>query len=481
MIRRGRASLLATVCMVAISASVLPALGHAAPNRTRPAITEATVERTDTGQLTIAWKPTPGVRVKQVTWSNDPDDVDEVLVRSVPRGVHEVTVDDPSPGARPYFALVVDQGTRAIVAERRIALEGDSNFRDLGGYHTKDGRSVRWGRIYRSGELDALTDADLATVDGLDIKLVCDLRAPSEISIAPDRSPTGAETISIPVTDDSQDPVVIREQVLAGDVSALGEPGELLTEAGKTFPTKYAPEFEKVMARLMDVRYQPALVHCSAGKDRAGLASALVLLTLGVPEKAVMQDYLLSNRFRAEENERAVSGVQALLDAEGVEVIRWLVEVRPQYLQASLDTMRGGVRVDRRLPPQGPGDLRRGARPLPEADARTYVGTAEWAKRGRFGSASWRRARRQRVSTVSRLARQKASGTPRSTCRTTSWIIRSVRSRRWRWRRKPRPRCASAPWCSATTTAIPSCSRATPRRSTCCRMAGSSSASARDG
>jgi protein-tyrosine phosphatase len=226
------------------------------------------------------------------------------------------------------------------VAERRIPLEGDPNFRDLGGYRTKDGRTVRWGRLYRSGELDALTDADLAAVDGLGIKLVCDLRAPSEINLAPDRAPTGAETISIPVTDDAQDPVVIREQVLSGDVSALGEPGELLTEAGKVFPTKYASEYSKVMERLMDTRYQPALVHCSAGKDRAGLASALVLLTLGVPEKTVMQDYLLSNTFRQEENDRAVAGVQALLDEEGVEVIRWLVEVRPQYLQASLDTMR---------------------------------------------------------------------------------------------------------------------------------------------
>ena len=337
-LRRTRGLLAAALVMGTMT--LVDAPGAMAASGARPAISEATVERTDAGQLTITWKPAAGVRVKQVTWSNDPDNVDEPLVRSVPRGAHEVTVDDPSPGQRPYFALVVDQGTRTVVAERRIALEGDPNFRDLGGYHTKDGRAVRWGRIYRSGELDALTDADVATVDGLGIKLVCDLRAPSEINLAPDRPPTGAETISIPVTDDSQDPVAIREQVLAGDVSALGEPGELLTEAGKTFPTKYASEYSKVMARLMDQRYQPALVHCSAGKDRAGLASALVLLTLGVPEKTVMQDYLLSNTFRAEENERAVAGVQALLDAEGVEVIRWLVEVRPQYLQASFDTMR---------------------------------------------------------------------------------------------------------------------------------------------
>jgi protein-tyrosine phosphatase len=320
-----------------LTVSVLPNAVAAAP---RLGITDASVERTDAGQLTVTWKAAPGIRVKQVAWSNDPDDVDQVLVDTVPQGTSSVTVDDPSPGKRPYLALVPDHGKPTIVAERRIALEGDANFRDLGGYRTKDGRTVRWGQIYRSGELDALTDADLATVDGLGIKLVCDLRAPSEIELAPDRSPTGSETISIPVTDDSQDPVKIREQVLAGDVSALGAPGELLTDAGKAFPTKYAREYTKVMARLMDTKFRPALVHCSAGKDRAGLASALVLLTLGVPEKTVMQDYLLSNTFRAAENARAVTGVQALLDPEGVEVIKSLVEVRPAYLQASLDTMR---------------------------------------------------------------------------------------------------------------------------------------------
>jgi protein-tyrosine phosphatase len=328
----------AAACVVAL-AMVALAVPHAAA-APKPTVADATVERTDTGQLTITWKTAPGARVQQIAWSNDPDEVDQVLVDAVPTGSTTITVDDPSPGKRPYFALVTGKGKQTIVAERRIALQGDPNFRDLGGYRTKDGRTVRWGQLYRSGELDALTDADLATVDGLGIKLVCDLRAPSEIQLAPDRPPTGSETISIPVTDDSQDPVKIREQVLAGDVSALGAPGELLTDAGKAFPAKYAREYTKVMARLMDAKYRPALVHCSAGKDRAGLASALVLLTLGVPEKTVMQDYLLSNTFRAAENERAVTGVSALLDAEGVEVIRSLVEVRPEYLQASLDTMR---------------------------------------------------------------------------------------------------------------------------------------------
>ena len=301
-------------------------------------VTDATVERTDAG-LTITWNARGGAAVREVRWSTDPREVDELLVESVPTGSREVTVADPSPGERPYFALVTADGDRTVLAERRIALEGDPNFRDLGGYETVDGRRVRWGQIYRSGSLDELTDADYATAQALGIKLVCDLRSPSEIAAAPDRAPTGAETLSIPVFDRSVDPQAVREAVLAGDVSDLGAPGELLTEGGRAFVTEFSAEYEQLMDRLMDRRYRPALVHCTAGKDRAALASAIVLLTLGVPEKTVMEDYLLSNTFLAEDNARAISQVESLLDPDEVEVVRALVEVRPEYLGSSLDAM----------------------------------------------------------------------------------------------------------------------------------------------
>jgi protein-tyrosine phosphatase len=304
-----------------------------------PAVTNAAVERTDSGQLEITWTTSKGQQVTKILSGTDPDHIDHVLVASVPKGDHAATVDDPSPGARPYLALVASDGSKQVVAERRITLEGDSNFRDLGGYRTTDGRTVRWGRLYRSGELDGLTDADLQTIHGLGIKLVCDLRSPSEVSIAPDRTPTGATTLSVPIFDKAVDPAVVRQQVLSGDVSSLGAPGELLLDANRKFVTSFGKEYSKVMQRVMDPAFRPALVHCSAGKDRAGLASAIVLLTLGVPKKTVMQDYLLSNKYRAADNARALSSVSAILDPAGVDVIKSLLDVRPEYLNAAFDAM----------------------------------------------------------------------------------------------------------------------------------------------
>jgi protein-tyrosine phosphatase len=316
------------------TAAVPPAL---AASGGRGGVAEASVERTSDG-LVVSWETRKG-RVREIEWGEDPAQVDRPLVASVPKGQTSVTVADPSPGTRPYVALVTDDGRRTVVAERRIPLTGDANFRDLGGYETADGRRVRWGQIYRSGALDKLTDADLATLQSLDVKLVCDLRSPTEVQAAPDKAIPGAESVAIPMFDRSVDPQAIREAVLAGDVAALGTPGSLLVEGNRKFVTDFTDDFAQVMERVMDPDYRPATVHCSGGKDRAGLTSALVLLTLGVPRETVIQDYLLSNTYRGPENAQTVERLQAILDPQEVEVVKSLIEVRPEYLQAAFDTM----------------------------------------------------------------------------------------------------------------------------------------------
>jgi len=324
---------------VALLSSEAVVLRAAATPGARTGVTEASVERTANG-FVVSWETGVGRRVRAILWGTNPEQIDQTLVASVPKDQTSVTVADPSPGKRPYFALVTDDGRRTVVAERRIALAGDANFRDLGGYETTDGRRVRWGQIYRSGALDKLTDADLAIVQSLGVKLVCDLRSPSEAQAAPDKVIPGVETVSIPMFDRSVDPQAIREAVLGGDVSVLGTPGSMLVAGNRKFVTDFTDEFAQVMDRLMDRDYRPTTVHCSGGKDRAGLLSAIVLLTLGVPQETVMEDYLLSNTYRAAENAQTLTRLQALLDPNGIEVIKSLIEVRPEYLQAALDEMK---------------------------------------------------------------------------------------------------------------------------------------------
>ena len=305
----------------------------------------ASVERQDDGRLLLAWE-LDGDGPVEVSWGADPDAPDQPL--ETVDGASELLVDDPSGGGRPYFRLTAD-GDAVTVAERRIALEGQPNFRDLGGYETADGRRVRWGRLYRSGELGELTEADVAYLtDVVGVRLVCDLRSPGEVAELADVALGDAGRVEIPIYDDSVDPVAIEEGILAGDLS-VADP-ELLVDGNRRFVTDMTAEYAELMARVTDPANHPTNLHCTAGKDRAGWGAAVILLALGVPEETVMEDYLLSGVYRAEENEATLTQVRAVVAAiRGIDPaavpdadldgLRALIDVRPEFLQAAFDAV----------------------------------------------------------------------------------------------------------------------------------------------
>lgn len=176
--------------------------------------------------------------------------------------------------------------------DRNIALEGAANLRDTGGYRTADGRSIRWGQVYRSGALSGLTDDDLQTLAGLGLKLVCDLRGDEEVETAPDRLPSGVEYARFPINPDRKGENRARLRALLFDQKQLGV---MILDIYKRAIDENAPAFGGVIRRLADAANLPTLIHCTAGKDRAGITVALLLLALGVPEDVVIADYSLSN------------------------------------------------------------------------------------------------------------------------------------------------------------------------------------------
>ena len=188
-------------------------------------------------------------------------------------------------------------GKRVIVAERRLPLSGAANLRDIGGYRTESGKQVRWGRIYRAEALAALTDADLAYLSRLGLKTVCDFRGVSEAAAAPDRLPKtdGMTLINLPI----EAGYGKKEMGQLFGVALKGTPAEL-DEMMAGFYCRTVDEHAKdvfgpLIARVADPSNLPFLYHCTAGKDRTGVATALILRTLGVPEKTVLADYSLTN------------------------------------------------------------------------------------------------------------------------------------------------------------------------------------------
>jgi protein-tyrosine phosphatase len=237
-------------------------------------------------------------------------------------------------------------GTR----ERLVPLAGAVNTRDLGGYRAGCGRRVRWGRVYRADALGKLTDADLAKLAGLKVRTVVDFRGAPEIAKdGADRLPPGAKQVLSPVLDAAGAAMAeaIGRALATGDLGYLeqmlggGKGVGLMLEGQRSMVLSDAARagFGDTLRRIAEDRSGNALLyHCTAGKDRTGWMSALILEALDVPRATIVEDYMLSNVYRRASNE----ATYAFLRSRGVDVelIRPLMEQRPEYIEESLAVMR---------------------------------------------------------------------------------------------------------------------------------------------
>ena len=258
-------------------------------------------------------------------------------------GDSQVTLQAGKPGERVYFFLKPDHGPQREVSIRHLPLQGTPNFRDLGGYETTDGHFVRWGLIYRSGVLSKLTRSDFAYLGQLGIGVVCDFRDVQENSVAPEIWIPGApvEHVSAPIVSGSRHDATISsmDEMLAKNPS----PAELkkwLTEVYATFAFNNAPEYAKVFAQLKKDRL-PLLFHCTAGKDRTGVFSALLLLMLGVPKETVYADYALTDKYLlnarlSDEDSKQLAASSPALARLTPEQRNVMMAADPEYLKSTL-------------------------------------------------------------------------------------------------------------------------------------------------
>jgi len=243
---------------------------------------------------------------------------------------------------RPYFEIAVPGGDSIVVAERLLPFDGAEHFRDLGGYRTTDGHRVRWGRAYRSGQLAHLSDDDVQALEALGVRLVVDFRSDMEREHEPDRLPTdpAPRTVHAPIVTPGVDPHEIREKLLSGDLDGLDLDGWLV-DGNRRFVTEFAEHYRRMFEEILAIESAPFVVHCTGGKDRAGMASALILLALDVPEEDVMKDFLLTNHFLAREIEKRLLAIRVFsLFRTDPERIRPIMGVEGRYLQEGLDAMR---------------------------------------------------------------------------------------------------------------------------------------------
>lgn len=189
------------------------------------------------------------------------------------------------PAAERRYVLLDDGKSHTIVvAERVLPIEQGSNFRDIGGYVTKDGHSVRWGKAFRSGAMPLLTEADYSLIGKLDLGAVVDLRSLEEREVAPDQidDRTGALFIA---NDYSLKPLLAAYGKGDGENSYKGMEKLLI------------PQLRSLYRRL-GANEGAVLYHCSAGQDRTGMATALLYDMLGVDRETILKDYHMSTALR---------------------------------------------------------------------------------------------------------------------------------------------------------------------------------------
>lgn len=216
-------------------------------------------------------------------------------------------------------------------------LEGALNFRDLGGYRAADGRTVRWNCVYRSGTTHALTPADVARLGLQGIRSAYDLRSNNERREQPNRLRDIAD-LAYRYRDHDHLPGDIRRLLKSPDVRTE-QTHEVMIGVYRTLPYEFADAFRALFQLLADGEV-PLVFNCTAGKDRTGVAAALLLTALGIPRDAVLEDYLLTAQFFDQSCEMILKpGGAPLFGSLDRAVWEPLMRVHPQYLDAMFEQL----------------------------------------------------------------------------------------------------------------------------------------------
>ena len=225
--------------------------------------------------------------------------------------------------------------------QRHIELEGQPNFRDLGGYKTVDGKTVKWGQLFRSGRLPKLTDEDVMLLDSLGIKTVINFLTQLEIDVqGEDRLPIDTEEILLPIDTEEGSGGLAKEILRAsqtGDFSNV--PVEINPEIHRILINRSNKEYAQLIREILNSSNRPMVFHCSHGIHRTGTGAAIILSILGVPWEIVREDYLLSNDFRKEEVEQRLEQLRQLATKnQGIAPEEVDMTIEKQYFSIWMDS-----------------------------------------------------------------------------------------------------------------------------------------------
>ena len=243
-----------------------------------------------------------------------------------------------------------------LANDREIHLKGTSNTRDIGGYMTSDLRTLRQGQIIRSENLSRLTASDFQKLEEIGVKTVIDLRTNKEHDQAPTvwQGDNPPRFFHFPVGDAHNDWFNAQRKMMKRNRFTEDQALEHMVEGYRMIAEEGPPSYQKLMDLVLDQSNWPILIHCNAGKDRAGVATTLILEALGVDRETIMEEFLLTNEmarieekavFLAKESKKFSNGGRS---GRSPSASAWLpiVGVHPEMLEAfyaSVDEQYGSM------------------------------------------------------------------------------------------------------------------------------------------
>ncbi|SHF53460.1 protein-tyrosine phosphatase [Dysgonomonas macrotermitis] len=250
-------------------------------------------DRDNVGNYVLRWEVSPRDAAKKIKiYMSDDDSVfnePPLLEADINDYVANIPATDSV--SRKFFKLRVNDTYSPVISNHYFRMDNLQNFRDIGGYFTSDGRQIKWGKLYRSGDFSALSSKDYQTLNALGIRTVVDFRETEEHESSPDLF-RGQQMISIPIASGNRS--YIRERVLDGSFYR-GDAIVFTQDMYKILIQHYSDEYAEFFDLLCDESNYPVVFHGYLGKDRTGLASYFLLRALGVPDDTNVDDYLFSN------------------------------------------------------------------------------------------------------------------------------------------------------------------------------------------
>lgn len=249
-------------------------------------------EKDDKGNYTLKWEIFPDQDNSPVEiYASDNDSIfpsDPILIAKSDDYIAIINKAD-SLNVK-FFRLKVNGVTSSIITNRFFELDSVQNFRDIGGYKNSDNRTVRWGKVFRSGDFSLMTEEDANEIEKLGLKTIIDLRSNRSISKRPDKLLL-KRRYEIPISQNMPDSIsrkIIDGQFLRGDAIIYTQ------DWYKSMIENYSNGFAQLFDYLVDESNYPLVYHCSLGKDQSGLVTYFLLRALDIPVDTIEEDYFYS-------------------------------------------------------------------------------------------------------------------------------------------------------------------------------------------